>query len=119
MRRALLAIACVAGGTVFAASALVFYFGCCVLPFHRVLHRLIPLCALTKTSPSTHHVPVTPATKSLKAIAAPRVAVPYRFVFHDVSFAQLRRLPRSRMTHGAARCDEDVGLHTLLATYIL
>src|SRR6266849_3953183 len=46
MRRTAIAAAWIAGTTVPLVGAVVFLFGCCVLPFHAYIHKAIPLCHL-------------------------------------------------------------------------
>ena len=44
MRRTAIAAAWVFGATVPLVAAVVFVFGCCVLPFHGYIHKALPLC---------------------------------------------------------------------------
>ena len=46
MRRTAIAATWVFGATVPLVAALVFLFGCCVLPFHAYIHKAMPLCHL-------------------------------------------------------------------------
>src|SRR5688500_20169567 len=46
MKRRLVAAAWITGATVPLLLATVFLVGCCVLPFHGVMHRLMPVCAM-------------------------------------------------------------------------
>ena len=108
-----------------ALVASVWLFGCCVLPFHRAMHRVLPLChiaaaahdgAASRQQPSTaprtveRRIVIRLWSGGLQAAvvrtgglkpAAPQVSY------------------RSFITLGAMRCDRDVGLHTLLATFII
>ncbi|HEV8658388.1 MAG TPA: hypothetical protein VGS96_07140 [Thermoanaerobaculia bacterium] len=121
MKRAAIAVACLAGATIPATIATVYLFGCCVLPFHRTLHRLMPLCsmAMHQTSSDDHRTS-TPASE--------RQQVKPRFVSAPASKEHLQvsivmsGLPRtgsalayrSFISLGATRCDRDVGLRLQL-----
>jgi len=121
MKRVVIAIACLAGATVPATIAVVFYFGCCVLPFHRTLHRLMPLCSMaTHQTSADDHRTSTPASE--------RQQLKPRFVSASASREHLQvsivtsGLPRtgsalayrSFISLGATRCDRDVGLRLQL-----
>ena len=127
MRRSLIAFLWITGATVPLLAATLFLFGCCVLPFHRVMHELMPLCDIAAdVMRGTHEHDATPSTPApekdepvkriagghvrsvrIAAPAAPRLAG---------SPAPARAL-RSFITLGAVRCDQDVGLHVLDATF--
>ncbi|HEY0141663.1 MAG TPA: hypothetical protein VGF48_12260 [Thermoanaerobaculia bacterium] len=130
MRRRVIAVVWIAGATVPLLLATVFLFGCCVLPFHQVAHKLMPVCHVAadlmrgETAPQEGDaVPPAPGKQEpvkriistltpvqrLAAIApVPRVAAPSPASAY-----------RSFITHGAVRCDRDVGLHVLVATFRL
>src|SRR5438034_6026949 len=59
MKRTFVAAAWIAGSTIPLLVATVFIFGCCVLPFHGVIHRLMPLCqtAAAIMTGQHHHDP--------------------------------------------------------------
>ena len=62
MRRIAIAAACVIGATIPLLTATVFIFGCCVLPFHNVIHKALPLCDLAAGfMRGEHHGQQTPA----------------------------------------------------------
>jgi hypothetical protein len=121
MKRAVIAIACLAGATVPATIAVVFYFGCCVLPFHRTLHRLVPLCSMaTHQTSSDDRRTSTPASERQQL--KPRfVSAPASREHLHVSIVTIG-LPRtasalayrSFISLGATRCDRDVGLRLQL-----
>jgi len=119
MRRFSIAIAWIAFACIPTAVMSVLIFGCCALPFHRVIHRVFPVCTgIMKTHES--HTPTTPATVTAKrapvvfAKTAPKIAtaiVPFT--------PRPSPLLRNRITLGALRCDDDVGLHLLLLTLLI
>ena len=119
MRRLSIAIAWIAFACIPTAVMSVLIFGCCALPFHRVIHRVFPVCTgIMKTHES--HTPTTPATVTAKrapvvfAKTAPKIAtaiVPFT--------PRPSPLLRNRITLGALRCDDDVGLHLLLLTLLI
>src|SRR6202023_791863 len=55
MRRTVIAAAWVAGATIPLFLATIFLVGCCVLPFHGVIHRLMPICHVAAALMSGHH----------------------------------------------------------------
>jgi hypothetical protein len=128
MRRRLIAAVWIAGATIPLLLTTAYLVGCCVLPFHGVMHKLMPLCQLAanamhadaagpepdaqppareKQEPVKRIATMLPQTHRLvaganaQALAAPRASTAYR------SFISL----------GAIRCDRDVGLHALVETY--
>jgi hypothetical protein len=124
MRRAAIALGLMIGTLVPALVASVWLFGCCVLPFHQTLHRIVPLCRIATSSHSSDQRPSTPAQE--KQRPAPRLMTELTAAFcvsvvHEssplVSSSPAAR--RSLMTLGAIRCDRDVGLHTLFATFLI
>jgi hypothetical protein len=94
MRRVSIAAAWIFFSTIPAAVMAVFLFGCCVLPFHRVIHRVFPAC---------HGI-----VKILAHDAQP-----------DATPAKLAGRLRDRLTLGATRCDTDIGLHLLLTVLLI
>ncbi|HYI08050.1 MAG TPA: hypothetical protein VEK57_03170 [Thermoanaerobaculia bacterium] len=128
MRRRLIAAVWIAGATIPLLVTTVYMVGCCVLPFHGVMHKLMPLCQMAvdtvrgeagtrereaqppareKQEPVKRIVTTLPQTHRLVAgalvppSAGPRAATAYR----------------SFITLGATRCDRDVGLHLLVETF--
>jgi hypothetical protein len=120
MRRALIIAAWIAGTTVPLLAGTVFYFGCCVLPFHRVMHKLAaPLCHIaTHAAPGDDHdtVPPPKPAKRISGIAAHTIRIAS---IAATSFAPITRPASYRdfLAHGAVRCDRDVGLHLLVETF--
>jgi len=128
MKRTIIAAAWVAGATIPLFLAAIFVFGCCVLPFHRVLHRALPLCHIAVVflhgshgDENGDHHPAPPAPEkqqisglSLLTILTSRYSVALSDTF---ALSQPRYSPvahRSFIALGAMRCDDDVGLHRLL-----
>ena len=103
-----------------------FVFGCCVLPFHAVIHRVVPLCHVAtdflRGGESDQQQPALPAQQTEKTTRLSPSVVPE--LFHQApltattltaqrSFDDLR----SFMTLGALRCDDDIGLSAFLNTF--
>jgi hypothetical protein len=130
MKRTAIAAAWIIGTTVPLLLAAVFIFGCCVLPFHGVMHKAMPLCdvAVDFIRGEHHHHAgdPTPAPVREKQEPAKRVATELPRAFHlSLASSQRRVAPaaatayRSFITLGAIRCDRDVGLHLLIATLLI
>jgi len=113
--------------SVFALAA--FLFGCCVLPFHSVLHRALPICGyVTGILSGAHHdhdkaAPVRAQAKhspvSIRVSAARAFA---RVATNDLRLSRVvhdARALRNVRSLGALRVDDDIGLHSLLATYLI
>ena len=122
MKRAALAVALIAGSTIPAIVAATFLFGCCVLPFHRVLHRVMPLCSIAKSF-LTHdargeHRDATPAPEKqqIKRLVLPAFKETLRIgvTTNAIASASNAVTYRSFITLGATRCDRDVGLRLQL-----
>lgn len=104
-------------------------FGCCVLPFHAVMHRLVPICQLSMAmvqgsdAHSSEQTTTAPTQKQGGAErAAPELTTRFSFPVSSPSPAVVSATPaayRSRISLGAMRCDSDVGLHTLLVTWLI
>ena len=129
MRRAFIATAWIFGATVPLLAAVVFYFGCCVLPFHAYIHKAMPLChmAMDLMSGQQHAGEQQPVPAREKQEPVKRIAtnVP-RFTRLAVATV-VRRAPasfdangyRSFISLGALRCDQDVGLELLTGTLLI
>lgn len=134
MKRKLIAAVWVTGATVPLLLATVFLVGCCVLPFHAVMHKLMPICEMAANVIRGDHVtrghdheapPATPARE--KQEPAKRVATEVPNVFRLAVVSDLTRtFPptatnryRSFITLGAIRCDQDIGLHALVETFLI
>lgn len=125
MKRATIIAAWLLGTTVPALLAFVFFFGCCVLPFHHAMHHLMPLCELAEHvlgpghDETGEHHDVTPATERQQAPLVATTLVTAR-TFGALIVQPGRGLAasaigyRSFISLGAMRCDADVGSRLLL-----
>ena len=118
MRKGLIAIAALAVTAIPAVLAAAFLFGCCALPFHHGVHKLMPLCsmavaAFTPSSPESTPAQQKEEPRTKIATELPRVfRAPALTVASFAAPAVLAA--RSVLSPGAARCDRDVGLQLLL-----
>jgi hypothetical protein len=131
MRRTAIAAAWVIGATVPLLAAVVLVFGCCVLPFHGVIHKALPLCHLAvdfmRGDHPGHHDGQTPVPAREKQEPVKRVAteMPRAFRLAVESAARQRVTASDATTYrsfialGAIRCDQDVGLHLLVDTLLI
>jgi hypothetical protein len=131
MRRTAIAAAWVIGATIPLLMSFVFVFGCCVLPFHGVIHKVLPLCGLAvNLMRGEHHhqgTRQTPAPARQKQEPVKRIAteVPrwFRLAVTRASEQHVTASDattyRSFIALGAIRCDRDVGLHLLVATLLI
>jgi hypothetical protein len=124
MRRRFIAAAWIAGAVIPLAAGTLFVVGCCVLPFHRVVHAAMPACHLAvKAMAGENDAPATPAPQKQEPVK--RFVSQLSPVFRLVVNADLREVIapsaatayRSFISLGAMRCDRDVGLHVLVDTY--
>jgi hypothetical protein len=118
-----IAAAWVAGITVPALAASVLLIGCCMLPFHGVIHKMMPLCKMAahvmrgEHGDDDHHHDAQTAPLPKKQEPAKRVVkflrpvgfAPTAVVLVSPSRATTPTAYRSFITLGAARCDDDVG----------
>jgi len=124
MKRFAIAIAILAGTTIPALIATVWLFGCCVLPLHRVMHRLVPLCRIAiahhdnSQQSSTAPQEKQRSLQHFKAELTPAFGVTVTQVA-SLLIVDSQAAYRSFITLGAVRCDRDVGLHTLLGTFLI
>lgn len=133
-RRRLIAAAWIAGATVPFVLATVFLIGCCVLPFHQVIHKVMPLCQMAASVMRGDHgadshdhdaVPPAPAREKQEPVKRIATEVPAPFRLAAVAVAQRGVAPsattayRSFISLGAVRCDQDVGLHVLVETFLI
>ncbi len=130
MRRKAIAAAWVAGTTVPLLLATVFLVGCCVLPFHGVMHKLMPICEMAASVIRGDHAeheatPSAPAREKQEPVKRIATAVPNPFRLAAVAGEPRAVAPtattgyRSFITLGAVRCDRDVGLHVLVETFLI
>ena len=133
MKRKAIAAVWIAGATTSLLLATVFLFGCCVLPFHHVVHKLMPVCDIAANILRGHqdahgheHETVPPSPAREKQEPVKRVATETPEMFRLVATTVVRSLAltattayRSYITLGAVRCDRDVGLHVLVETFLI
>lgn len=134
MNRRVVAAVWIAGATVPLLLAAVFLVGCCVLPFHRVAHKLMPICEMAATviggdrADHDHEhdaVPPPPAREKQEPVKRIATEVPDLFRLAAVGTTPRAIAPtattayRSFITLGAVRCDRDVGLHALVETFLI
>ena len=128
MKRRLIAAAWIAGATVPLLMATLFLVGCCVLPFHQVMHKLMPICEMAASvmrgdpAEDQHEHDTVPAERASKRMATEVPSV-FRLAVSADSERTVAPSPttgyRSFITLGAVRCDRDVGLHVLVATFLI
>jgi hypothetical protein len=129
MRRTVIATAWVLSATVPLLAAAVFVFGCCVLPFHGVIHKAMPLCAVAidfmRGEQHHDHQQPLPAREKQEPVKRMTTAIP-RALQLGAPMAARPRIAladattyRSFMSLGAIRCDRDVGLHLFIATLLI
>jgi hypothetical protein len=106
----------------------VFVFGCCALPFHHVIHKAMPFCHVAMNMMGGEHgghpqpMPAREKQEPVKRIAT---SIPRALQLPFAGRAGLRLTAsatssyRSFITLGASRCDRDVGLHLLIATFLI
>ena len=124
MRRSAIALAVIAGTIVPAFIATVWLFGCCVLPFHHAIHRLLPLCRMATNGHASDQQPSTaPKAKqppSIRFVNELTGAFDVHLVHRSSPLlADSPAAYRSFITLGAIRCDRDVGLYTLFAPFLI
>jgi hypothetical protein len=130
MRRTAIAAAWVFGATVPLLGAVVFVFGCCVLPFHGYIHKAMPFCYVAMQMITPEHDGQGAARQQVPARAkqepVKRIATNLPRTFHlSVSPASsplgvtATAAYRSFIALGALRCDQDVGLHLLAGTLLI
>ena len=127
MKRRVIAAAWIVGATVPLLMATVFLVGCCALPFHNVVHKLMPVCEMAMSvlrgdaAADDREGDATPAQEKQRiATALPNVV---RLTAADVPERKIAMATpagyRSFITLGAVRCDRDVGWHVLVATFLI
>jgi hypothetical protein len=132
VKRTAIAAAWIAGATVPVVAAVVFVFGCCVLPFHSYIHKAMPLCHLAMKVISGEHgdhhddaqqpMPAREKQEPVKRIAT---EVPRSFQLAALTSVLRAAVPsdtsayRSFVSLGALRCDQDVGLYLLTAALLI
>jgi hypothetical protein len=129
MKRRIIAAVWIVGATVPLLMATVFLVGCCVLPFHAVMHKLMPICEMAanafrgdRTADTNDATPARETQQSVKRMVSVTPST-HRFVAETPTAQMLTPIAatgyRSFISHGAIRCDRDVGLHVLVETYLI
>lgn len=132
MKRRTIAAIWITGSTVPLLLATVFVFGCCVLPFHQIAHKLMPICEAAATmmrgdhaAHEHHDATSAPAREKQEPVKRFATEVPQVFRLAVATAAAPAGSPaaasgyRSFITLGAVRCDRDVGLHVLVETFLI
>jgi hypothetical protein len=131
MRRTVIAAAWVFGATVPVVVAAVLVFGCCVLPFHGVIHKAMPMCEravdLLRGEHGDHHgaQQSVPASQKQEPVRRMATNLPRSFQLAASSDVLRAVTPidstsyRSYISLGAIRCDQDVGLNLLTGTLLI
>jgi hypothetical protein len=133
MRRTAIAAAWVVGATVPLLAAVVFVFGCCVLPFHGYIHKAMPLCHLAidfisgEHADHRHEGAPQPMPAREKQEPSKRIATDLPRSFHLAALSSVRFAAtpsdmttyRSFIALGALRCDQDVGLPLLTGALLI
>lgn len=132
VRRTIVAVAWVVCTTLPLMIAAVFVVGCCVLPFHGLIHRALPMCHLAADflggehhDDDTDHHPTPPPERRQVSGPSLVMAVNARAAIARADVAGVCRVHCSPVAHrsyislGAVRCDQDVGLQRLLIVTFL
>ena len=133
MKRRTIAAVWITGSTVPLLLATVFVFGCCVLPFHQIAHKLMPICELAASmmrgehGAHEHQHDATPPPAREKQEPVKRIATEVPVIFRlaattavdQAGTPDAARSYRSFITLGAVRCDRDVGLHVQVETFLI
>lgn len=132
MKRRFIAAVWISGATVPLLLAGAFLVGCCVLPFHDVMHKLMPLCEMAanviRGDHAQHeheHDAVPPAREKQDPVKRIDTAVPATFQLAAANSATRVHVEnaatayRSFISLGAVRCDQDVGLYVLVETFLI
>jgi hypothetical protein len=125
-RRLWIAAVWLAGAIVPVALMAVFLFGCCILPFHRYVHHVMPLCGGIVKLLASEPVEKTPSTaprapegaKQAPVVLSREIPTAIRLASFASTSPALPS-PREELRHSAARCDDDVGLHLLHSTFLI
>lgn len=131
MRSRIVAAFWVAGATIPLLAAALFLAGCCVLPLHGAMHRLMPLCETAASIVAGGHgehgddaVPPAPAREKEQSKRLLTMLTTVSPIASTASVSAPLAItasaaPRSFMSLGAVRCDQDIGLHLLDVTFLI
>ena len=133
MKRSLIATTWMVATGVPLLVSVVFLFGCCVLPFHEVAHKLMPICdvaaSLLRGDHGDHRdeaqqgsVPAREKEQPVKRLLT-EIPSSYRLVASATHVradsANAATGYRSFISLGATRCDQDVGLYVVVETLLI
>jgi hypothetical protein len=131
-RRTLIAAAWVFGATVPLLLGAVFLVGCCILPFHGLIHKLAPICETAAAMMTgdhhdgDHHDPAPAAPARQKDEPVKRIVTEASEVFRltpatvpHLAAATAATDYRSFISLGASRCDQDIGLYVLVDSFLI
>lgn len=132
MKRRLIAAVWIAAATVPVLLTTVFLVGCCVLPFHAVMHKLMPICQMAASvmrgdvDPGPEN-PAVPAESQDRRDAVKRIVTTVPGSVRVLAANTMQRLLppaaatgyRSYISLGAIRCDRDVGLYVLAESFLV
>lgn len=129
MKRRLIAAVWITGATVPLLMSAVFLINCCVLPFHGVMHKVMPICEMAVSAMrgghADHDAVPPPAREKQEPVKQIVTEVPSAFRLaaltteRRISSASSDVAYRSFISLGAMRCDRDVGLHVLVETFLI
>lgn len=129
MKRATIAAITIAGATIPAVVATLFLFGCCVLPFHHVIHKLMPICSMAagfmrgdQPGPEETQPAKAVEKESLKRLATEVPSVFRLTVVRATGSSGSHSAAtgyRSFISLGASRFDQDVGAYLVLETFLI
>jgi hypothetical protein len=132
MKRSLIATSWMVATGVPLLVSVVFLFGCCVLPFHDVAHKLMPICdvatSLLRGDYGDHHDEAqqsSPAREKEQPVKRLLSETPssYRLTVSStpvrMAAANAATSYRSFISLGATRCDQDVGLYVFVETFLI
>jgi hypothetical protein len=129
MNRRLVAAAWITGAIVPMVTATLFLVGCCVLPFHGVMHKVMPLCHMATSAAHAGHggsqdPPSPPAREKQEPVKRIASEIPNAFRLTAAGGTRTHAAApvaatgyRSFISLGAIRCDRDVGLYVLADTF--
>jgi len=108
-------------------ASVVLLFGCCVLPFHSVIHKAMPYCHVAIGMMRGDHrqqersAPARAKQETPKRMAttAPRTFRPAIARGERPAAPAGATTYRSFISLGALRCDQDVGLHLRVSTLLI
>ncbi len=129
MKRRVVAALWISGATVPLLLATVMVVGCCALPFHHVVHKLMPICdmamSMMRGDADADAVPAVPSREKQEPVKRIATEVPHAFRLarlmteSGATAATMATSYRSFISLGAVRCDRDVGLHVLVETFLI